>query len=603
MSDAAETQFNWQTAASVACVVLLAAAATGPLYGGALFGTVLPWQWASAFAAAAGLAVLVAGIGAYREGSLAQPAKRLLNHVSGWDFFWLALAVAGVLMVANWAASGGEASQTIHVEMGRAVVFAVAALFIAVVLASWEPAMERMNAIARALNFLAGPLGNVLSAMDTLLVLGVARSAGAGITNAKIRFSALFATLLACIGMGYWLEPPWGLLPIAWGFLVAVSMSRSWSWVEDDRELAMMGGRYYGDHLRLGFRQNYRAEALWAFTALFLLVPLALRQSQLGQTALGLDLFQVNGDPHDLWAWIGFYGTELAKAVPFVDWAEVYHVEGAATISAQTPHAQHAVFITRVIVDLLLLATLLQALSVVSRNRRQRELFYEKKQIYKLDPFTEKTEFRKLRRYEGGSWMPDNDKIASFPKDYDAVRITELCDENLYPDIYMVARELRLQTRTGGADTSQKFFEELTRRVRAKKRDATAIDAIVEAIITADIVPDAAILDEARRTLNNSRPMNRTREKIMKLIVAAPPANDARYSALVAALRGRDVDSIKDVRFIALHGLRDEVARGTVGALDAIKYVIESDNAPTLRDEARGLLVSIERSGGAALPN
>jgi len=357
--DVERTRFSWQAAACVACAGLIAIAAAGPLYASALFGEVEPWKWAAAFGAAAILGVLVAGFGAFREGSLAQAGTRLLNHVSAWDFFWLALAIAGVLGLANWAAAGDDVSRAIHVEMGRAVVVAVAALFIAVVLATWEPAMQTMSSVARAFSWVAKPVSIFLSAIDTMLVFGVARSAGAGLADTRLRFGVLFATMLACGIMGYWLEPPLGLIPIVWGLLVAISMSRAWAWVEDDRELAMMGGRYFGDHLRIGFQQNYRSEALWAFTALFLLVPLALRQAQLGQETLGLDLFKVEGDEADLWAWIGFYGTELAKAVPFVDWAEVYHVEGTAPISAQTPAAQHAVFITRVIVDLLLLATLL----------------------------------------------------------------------------------------------------------------------------------------------------------------------------------------------------------------------------------------------------
>lgn len=597
MSDAAaESRFNWQTAASVACVGLVTLAAVAPLAPAPAISTVAAWQWAAAFAGAALLAVIVAAVGAYREGSFAQPKERLLSHVSGWDFFWLAAAVLGVLLVANWAASSGDAERAIHVEMGRVVVVAVALLFVIVVLASWEPAMHAMTRAANTLSWLARPVGQILSGIDTLLVLGVARSAGANIADARIRFGALFATLIACAVMGYWLEPPWGLIPIFWGFLVAVSMSRSWAWVEDDRELAMMSGRYYGDHLRLGFRQNYRAEALWAFTALFLLVPLALRQAQLGEAALDLDLFDVEGDPGDLWAWIGFYGTELAKAVPFVDWAEVYHVEGRAPINARTPAAQHAVFITRVIVDLLLLATLLQALAVVSRNRRQRELFYDKKQIFKLDPFTESVEFRKLRIFENGSWSADTKKIADFPTGYDPVRIAELSDERLYPDIYMVARELRLRDSGDGKGSSQRFYEELTRRVEARRRDAAAIESIVDAIAVAGVVPDPRVLDNARRRLNRSRAMNRAREKIMTLIAAAPVSNDARYSALVAALRGNDTDSIRDVRAVALHGLRSEAENGTPGALEAIRHVIEGDASTVLQDEARGLLVSIEKS-------
>ena len=56
-----------------------------------------------------------------------------------------------------------------------------------------------------------------------------------------MRYALLAATLVPCGVLGYTLGAPWGLIPIAWGFLIAISMSRRWAWIEDDRELAVVG--------------------------------------------------------------------------------------------------------------------------------------------------------------------------------------------------------------------------------------------------------------------------------------------------------------------------------------------------------------------------
>jgi hypothetical protein len=124
--------------------------------------------------------------------------------------------------------------------------------------------------------------------------------------------------------------------------------------------------------------------------------------------------------------WLGFYGTELAKAVPFVDWAEVYHVEGDAPVEVHTDLARHAVFLTRVLIDLVFLAALLQAISSASRDAQQRELFYKKRAISRLDPFTEPEAFRTLvRRAADGSWEKNGDRFEEFPH-YDPNRLVEL---------------------------------------------------------------------------------------------------------------------------------------------------------------------------------
>ena len=85
--------------------------------------------------------------------------------------------------------------------------------------------------------------------------------------------------------------------------------------------------------MRIGFSQDPRDEALFCFAAMLLIIPVALRAIFLGLEPQ-LD-YQISSndyiglDSHNYWSWLSLFGTELAKAVPFVDWAEIFRVEGS----------------------------------------------------------------------------------------------------------------------------------------------------------------------------------------------------------------------------------------------------------------------------------
>jgi len=213
--------------------------------------------------------------------------------------------------------------ETINTDWGERITFA---LVIAFMLAAVLPALHIGDRASGLINFigrLIHPFGRALSILDSILVFAVAGAAGVTQRSMFVRYLSLFGTLGACAAMGYWLEPPWGLAPLAWGFLVAIAISRRWAWIETDRELAMLNRRFVGPHLRIGFAQDLRDEALLSFAFLLLLVPLGLRQAQIGAFDAHYELFNVTlEEAENLRTWIGFFGTELAKAVPFVDWAK-----------------------------------------------------------------------------------------------------------------------------------------------------------------------------------------------------------------------------------------------------------------------------------------
>lgn len=530
------------------------------------------------------------------------------DHITGWGFLALTFAIGVIVALAAWATSDADAERRIDSDWGAIVVFGLAVAFVLAAIlplignALGPNRVNKLGSVFTPLGWLARPFGSILSFLDSVLVFAVAGGAGASQPWLTVRYLFLFCSIVPCAVLGYWLPAPWGLIPIAWGFIVAISISRRWAWIEDDREIYMLNRRYNGAHVRVGFAQDLRDEALLSFMSMFFLVPLALRQAHLWSMEAGTPLFSI--DPLvqvGLLDWIGYYGTELAKAVPFVDWAEIYQVEGQAPIEAESSEARHVVFATRVLVDLVFLAALLQALSISARNAKQMDLF-KAGVMDRLDPFIEPREFRRLvGRDATGEWAIIESEVATFPK-YDAIRLAELSAPEHHP-INIAAKALR---RRDGSDDSARFHEQLIERAFHKKKDADAIDEVLTAIRMTDSLVDADDLDRARIELNHRRSMNGVRENIARLIIRATDA-DARAAAIRSILVGEsrwseqpsnDVrDAVAPVRRIALNALKDAALRGDAAAIALIDRVSETDQSNNLRREARAILASVRQGG------
>jgi hypothetical protein len=566
-------------------------------------GTLTVVQTLGAFAGACSLTVLASWRRAVLDGRLpatpnGQPRH---EHITGWGFLALTGVIIGIVGLAAWASTDETADKQIHSDWGIVVVFGLAVAFISAAIApliinniSPDSIIRKVGGVASPLLWIAHPFGAALSFLDSVLVFAVAGGAGAAQPSLLLRYALLFASVFPCAVLGYWLPAPWGLAPISWGFLVAISISRRWSWVEDDREIYMLNRRF-GAHLRIGFGQDLRDEALLSFMSLFFLVPLALRQAHGWSVQLGEPLFSIDAAAQiGLLDWIGYYGTELAKAVPFVDWAEIYQVEGDAPISAESSEARHAVFATRVLVDLVFLAALLQALSISARNAKQMELF-KAGVLDRLDPFVEPREFRKLvRRSNTSEWEVSPEALAKFPK-YDAIRLAELSAPEHHP-ISLAAKALR---RRDSSDDSARFHEQLIERAFQKRKDADSIDEVLTALRMTDAQIDADDLDRVRVELNNRRAMNGIREALMRLILrSTDPA--ARFAAIRSALIGQSSnadgppdtirDSVAPVRRIALEGLRSAITMGDTEAQTLVEKVIQSDPAPNIKRLASDML-------------
>jgi len=266
-------------------------------------------------------------------------------------------------------------------------------------LRNWITRQQRLlrlplNAIGWVVWLIYRTPGTILSFVDLLLARPIAIAAGTTLRPTSVRYGALFVWMLATGLAAYLLPAPWGLFAAAAGILIVLSIARRWNWVERDREAFLAARQSISGVERIGFREDLRDEALTALVFLFVLIPLALRQVDLAYDAF--DLFDGNGTAitvqPSVWAWIGFFGGELAKSIPFVDWSEVYEVANDSPIEAKTPFGKGLVFGLRASLDLLLLAAVLQAVQIAARLRDQRAAF-EQGQLKIVDPFAERAWF------------------------------------------------------------------------------------------------------------------------------------------------------------------------------------------------------------------
>jgi len=520
-------------------------------------------------------------------------AEPRYEHVSGWSALLLVTVFVVIAALVWWAADSDDANRTIHSEWGMWVVIGVSAMFVGVAAAPLLPRILRrtgLGNVGRGLGaWISAPIewvGSVISAIDSFLVFAVANAAGTNRDNFFIRYAILLSMIGASAVLGYFWEAPYAFLPIIWGFAVAFAVSRRWAWIEQDRELAMLNPSLSQQHIRVGFGQNLRDEALIVFLSMFLLVPLALRQAELYAEASGVPLFTLTdaADVHSLPMWIAYYGTELAKAVPFVDWAEVYHVEGDAPVTAENALALHVVFGTRVLIDLVFLAALLQAIAAASRDAQQRDLFYRKRAIFHLDPFTEPDTLRSLvRRNTEGFWERNGDTFDEFPK-YDLNKLVELAAHR--DDRIRAAADFLLQ-RDG---VEQNPHYRLSAEAAKKGVKPDHIQTIIHEIEQTRAIPNIYQLALTRRRLVGRTSMTMIRRQIIGLIAAAPIGRE-RTEALIAAIVGEHREATYQARGVALAAITPDTGRN-LRVRSVVEQVAAHDAARALRDEAAKILAA-----------
>lgn len=295
--------------------------------------------------------------------------------------------------------AGDGASLSLQTTFGFFLCFGVIGLFVVIVCVDAFAELNVVRDLSQAFEAVAKaarPLATFYDWIDTALVRIGAAVVGMGHQGMAMRYIVLVGTMAALAFMGWYLPPPLGLFPAFAGFILAISVSRLWNWVEDDRALAAMTEYSLVAPYRLDFREDYKDETLLAFAFVFIFAPIAMMQANDGGV-FGPHLF-ANADGRHLNEWIGFFGIELAKAIPVVDWAEIYGVQtNSEMIAIDGAASRHAVFLARVMVDLVLIAALLQTVSIWTRSRQQKQL-YAAGHLDRLDPFVERLEFSRALR-------------------------------------------------------------------------------------------------------------------------------------------------------------------------------------------------------------
>lgn len=322
------------------------------------------------------------------------------------------IAIGGILLLA-WAAGAGFFS--IDQDLGVIIYLVVIIAFLVFIIA---PHLTRHlnqneeNRTARA-STAAGGIASFapevwVSRLDSILVRLVAPLSGATQHGAPVPHLLVVGLILPLSAIGFVLSSPFGLIPIFVAMLIVIALGRRWAWVEADRETAsrlQSTDFRKSQDIHIGFDNDLKDEALLGYVSFFVLVPLALFQIEQFSFAFDTEQSLASMPPtQQFYAWISFFGAELAKAVPFVDWWEIYQVEVNTPISVSDnvgnpTLAKHLTFAARALVDLVIMAALFQAFGIWQRSRAQQRL-YDAGHINAFDPFTEQEFFERGIRYD-----------------------------------------------------------------------------------------------------------------------------------------------------------------------------------------------------------
>ncbi|MDX1291379.1 MAG: hypothetical protein R3265_01105 [Hyphomonas sp.] len=377
-----------------------------------------------------------------RKETLMMGRQHLLDTdvVSGTSM-WITATVATLIVTLAWLA--GAQKFNVGEDFGIQVTLAIILLFLAFVAAPHFLRFLNSRDANPPMNTAVGSFAptapeRVISQLDSLLVRLVAPLTGATEKGLIVPHLIVISLLLPLTALGFELARPWGLAPICFGALLIFALGRRWAWVESDRDTAsrlQSTNLKQANGIRIGFDNDLKDEALLGYAFLFVLVPLSLYQ--IDGAAQVFD-----GGSHSFQDWLRFFGAELAKAVPFVDWWEIYRVDVKSPIELRddsSAMAKHLTFAARAMVDLVILAALIQAVGIWQRTRTQRRL-YEEGHVNAFDPFTEEDFFeRGMKIGPNNTFVPkksfaervkghaeNREALGLFPAPYSARRLGEL---------------------------------------------------------------------------------------------------------------------------------------------------------------------------------
>lgn len=461
----------------------------------------------------------------------------------------------------------------------------------------------------KTITFIPRWIARGASVFDSWMVHAIAPMAGATQSTTLKRYVVLVLQIGVTTLLAWNLPSPVGLFAIAWAALISISVARRWSWTEIDREYALRNPNYDDKNLRVGVKEDLRDEALLALLVMIFLLPLGMRQLHY---SLG-GVFQVpDAIAANPIAWISFFGAELAKSIPFVDWVDIYGAENSTQIQqfecpeqgpcdsdsrSRAATSSHIVFGARAVVDLVFLAALIQAISVARRWSQHKTMFFNK-EIDRLDPMLERSEFGKVGRRMNEAWVfkPEIEKLEHYSKiRLASIRLTH--DEN--SAMWQVATEIMRRRDIPTSSPSEQLAELVSQR---RLDQLPILAAIQQSRESDDLDIDAIIL--ARKRLNGKPAYNQARVDLVHELIELeiPSGTDPsvrkeilrqRRTALRHILVGDARDSISDVRMLAVLSLTDQLHRAEVR--ETLEEAAQHDLAQRVREAARQALKSLKR--------
>lgn len=535
---------------------------------------------------------LAAGaVGCYEEAivdeEVGAPSNRLPppNHISGLGG---AVAIALTSIIAIVFTVGQLAPQPFNIpaSAGNATLVILAASFALVFLSSRlsmpQTLDELFEKLRRSTDGVSG-LGRVLSHVDAVLAFGIAPLAGLTLASSIARYGALFGQIGFGALVAWFCSAPWGILGAFWVFIVALAVVRRWGWVEHVRAKKLGSDVSLSDR-RIAKIVDLRDEAMTSLLLLVLVLPMAMRQIFLFAPATSG--FVVQQDAFDnFFAWTGFFGVELLKALPFLDWADIYGAENGARIEAKSGVAMHALFIARMIIDLVFLAALVQWISIsVAIEKNKRDFLGRRNDINRLDERIERRHLSRLVRPDGNGGYVALSAIEHYAH-YDSLALARLrmhfkTDNRLLAAIEAIGNASGKHVNS----PSEQFLE----AAFMPQPDPTRLDDILAAIEDEGDF-DVDNLLPAREQLNWKGNLETQRMRLVQLLVRHVPPSPERDRQFAEILSGAKQDSLRDVRRLVIDTLVRNAKRNP-GALEHLRRAAESDPSRPVREHTRRTL-------------
>lgn len=318
----------------------------------------------------------------------------------GWRTVAVIVFVLAIVSLAAWA-SGGDVTPQVNQAVGLSVVAALGVSLLA--LAFWPSLAtgfpktnQSLKAFGAAVFWIATPV----LVVDFVLRWFFAPIFGILFRHSGVRYAILSLHMALAVGVLFVLPEfgpswrPYAALGLLWGLIGILSVVRRWRWNERRFELQGDGGGADDDPTDDDTEDlhDLRGEALFALLIFFAAIPLAMRETH--QVLPDAFLLQHGLTPLIV-DWYALFGAELLKALPIVDWAEIYDVGTQTRLVASPGLGQHAIFLMRVLVDLVLLGAVFGAIDRIGRvARHESELKAGRRRL--VDPAAERQVLRAI---------------------------------------------------------------------------------------------------------------------------------------------------------------------------------------------------------------